>query len=84
MNYKNWDDRYDDDDYYYNWYYYKRNGYRPWYYGRIYDNSLYNTSDTFQMPSGDITVFVEFTDWSYYDDDYYYYRYYRNKKENYY
>lgn len=84
LNYKNWDDRYDDDDYYYNWYYYKRNGYRPWYYGRVYDNSLYNTSDTFQMPSGDITVFVEFTDWSYYDDDYYYYRYYRNKKDNYY
>lgn len=81
LNYKYWNDRYDDDDY---WYYYKRNGYRPWYYGRIYDNSLYNTSDTFQMPSGDITVFVEFTDWSYYDDDYYYYRYYRNKKDNYY
>ena len=83
LNYKNWDDRYDDDDYY-DWYYYKRNGYRPWYYGRVYDNSLYNTSDKFTMPSGNITVYVEFTDWSYYDDDYYYYRYYRNKKDNYY
>lgn len=84
LNYKYWNDRYDDDDY---WYYYKRNGYRPWYYGRLYDNSLCNTSDTFPMPSGDITVFVEFTDWSYYGydyDDYYYYRYYRNKKDNYY
>lgn len=84
LNYKNWDDRYDDDDYYYNWYYYKRNGYRPWYYGRVYDNSLYNTSDKFTMPSGNVTVYVEFTDWSYYGyyyDDYYYYR---NKKDNYY
>lgn len=83
LNYKNWDDRYDDDDYY-DWYYYKRNGYRPWYYGRVYDNSLYNTSDKFTMPSGNITVYVEFTDWSYYGyyyDDYYYYR---NKKDNYY
>lgn len=86
LNYKNWDDRYDDDDYY-NWYYYKRNGYRPWYYGRIYDNSFYNTSDKFSMPQANITVYVEFTDWSYYGydyDDYYYYRYYRNKKDNYY
>ena len=83
LNYKNWDDRYDDNDYY-DWYYYKRNGYRPWYYGRVYDNSLYNTSDKFTMPSGNITVYVEFTDWSYYGyyyDDYYYYR---NKKDNYY
>lgn len=86
LNYKNWDDRYDDDDYY-NWYYYKRNGYRPWYYGRVYDNSFYNTSDTFSMPQANITVYVEFTDWSYYGydyDDYYYYRYHRNKKDNYY
>ena len=86
LNYKNWDDRYDDDDYY-NWYYYKRNGYRPWYYGRVYDNSFYNTSDKFSMPQANITVYVEFTDWSYYGydyDDYYYYRYYRNKKDNYY
>lgn len=40
------------------------------------------------MPaSDDVTVYVEFTDWSYYGyyyDDYYYYRYHRNKKDNYY
>lgn len=82
LNYKNWDDRYDDDDYY-NWYYYKRNGYRPWYYGRVYDNSFYNTSDKFSMPQANITVYVEFTDWSYYGydyDDYYYYRSRRDKE----
>ena len=39
------------------------------------------------MPANDVTVYVEFTDWSYYGyyyDDYYYYRYHRNKKDNYY
>ena len=35
----------------------------------------YNTSDTFDMPASDVTVYVEFTDaYPYYYDDYYYYR----------
>ena len=42
----------------------------------------YNTSDTFEMPASDVTVYVEFTDaYPYYYDDYYYYRYYRDKKD---
>lgn len=36
------------------------------------------------MPASNVTVYVEFTDWSYYGyyyDDYYYYRYHRDKKD---
>ena len=43
----------------------------------------YNTSDTFDMPASDVTVYVEFTDWTYYGyyyDDYYYYRSRRDKE----
>lgn len=41
----------------------------------------YNTSDTFEMPASDVTVYVEFTDaYPYYYDDYYYYRARRDKK----
>ena len=41
----------------------------------------YNTSDTFDMPASDVTVYVEFTDaYPYYYDDYYYYRYRRDRK----
>ena len=56
---------------------------------RYYDYRYYNyaTTDTFDMPASNVTVYVEFTDWAYYGyyyDDYYYYRYHRNKKDNYY
>lgn len=66
-------------DHYYNYRYLDRYDYGYYRYGRY----GYNTSDTFEMPASNITVYVEFTDWAYYDD-YYYYRYYRNKKDNYY
>ena len=50
-----------------------------------YNRYGYNTSDTFEMPASDVTVYVEFTDaYPYYYDDYYYYRYHRDKKDNYY
>ena len=78
--------RYGDYDYkYYNKYYdrYYDDYYR--YYDK-YDYRYYNytTTDTFTMPASDVTVYVEFTDWSYYGyyyDDYYYYRYHRDKKD---
>lgn len=60
--------------------------YRDYRYYDKYDYRYYNytTTDTFRMPASDVTVYVEFTDWSYYGyyyDDYYYYRYYRDKKD---
>ena len=63
--------------------------YRDYRYYNKYDYRYYNytTTDTFEMPASDVTVYVEFTDWAYYGyyyDDYYYYRYHRNKKDNYY
>ena len=59
--------------------------YRDYRYYDKYDYRYYNytTTDTFTMPASNITVYVEFTDWSYYGyyyDDYYYYRYHRDKK----
>ena len=60
--------------------------YRDYRYYDKYDYRYYNytTTDTFTMPASNITVYVEFTDWSYYGyyyDDYYYYRYHRDKKD---
>lgn len=60
--------------------------YRDYRYYDKYDYRYYNytTTDTFRMPASDVTVYVEFTDWSYYGyyyDDYYYYRYHRDKKD---
>ena len=60
--------------------------YRDYKYYDKYDYRYYNytTTDTFRMPASDVTVYVEFTDWSYYGyyyDDYYYYRYHRDKKD---
>ncbi len=60
--------------------------YRDYRYYDKYDYRYYNytTTDTFTMPASDVTVYVEFTDWSYYGyyyDDYYYYRYHRDKKD---
>lgn len=60
--------------------------YREYRYYDKYDYRYYNytTTDTFTMPASDVTVYVEFTDWSYYGyyyDDYYYYRYHRDKKD---
>ena len=60
--------------------------YRDYRYYDKYDYRYYNytTTDTFEMPASDVTVYVEFTDWSYYGyyyDDYYYYRYHRDKKD---
>ena len=60
--------------------------YRDYRYYDKYDYRYYNytTSDTFEMPESNVTVYVEFTDWSYYGyyyDDYYYYRYHRDKKD---
>ena len=88
---RNYSDRYDNYEEYL--YYKHRDHYRD-YYDYRYDFGYYNysrynfnTSDTFYMPDSDVTVYVEFTDWSYYGyyyDDYYYYRYHRNKKDNYY
>ena len=66
-------------NHYYNYRYLDRYDYR--YHNYRYG---YNTSDTFDMPASNVTVYVEFIDWSYYGyyyDDYYYYR---NKKDNYY
>lgn len=57
-------------DHYYNYRYLDRYDYR--YHNYRYG---YNTSDTFDMPASDVTVYVEFTDaYPYYYDDYYYYR----------
>ena len=71
------------EDYLYDKHYNHYKNYR--YYDR-YDYRYYNytTTDTFTMPASDVTVYVEFTDWSYYGyyyDDYYYYRYHRDKKD---
>ena len=60
--------------------------YRDYRYYDKYDYRYYNytTTDTFEMPASNVTVYVEFTDWSYYGyyyDDYYYYRYHRDKKD---
>ena len=76
------------EDYLYDKHYNHYKNYR--YYDR-YDRGYYNygrynfnTTDTFTMPASDVTVYVEFTDWSYYGyyyDDYYYYRYHRDKKD---
>ena len=71
------------EDYLYDKHYSHYRDYR--YYDR-YDYRYYNytTTDTFTMPASDVTVYVEFTDWSYYGyyyDDYYYYRYHRDKKD---
>ena len=60
--------------------------YREYRYYDKYDYRYYNytTTDTFTMPASDVTVYIEFTDWSYYGyyyDDYYYYRYHRDKKD---
>ncbi len=50
------------------------------YYNYRYDYNWYNrygytTTDTFEMPASNVTVYVEFTDaYPYYYDDYYYYR----------
>jgi chemotaxis protein histidine kinase CheA len=60
--------------------------YRDYKYYDKYDYRYYNytTTDTFEMPASNVTVYVEFTDWSYYGyyyDDYYYYRYHRDKKD---
>lgn len=55
-------------EHYYNYRYLDRYDYGYYRYG-------YNTSDTFDMPASDVTVYVEFTDaYPYYYDDYYYYR----------
>ena len=62
-------------NHYYDYRYYDKYDYR--YYN-------YTTTDTFEMPASNVTVYVEFTDWLYYGyyyDDYYYYRYYRDKKD---
>lgn len=48
-----------------------------------YNRYNFNTSDTFEMPASNVTVYVEFRDWTYYGyyyDDYYYYRTRRNRK----
>lgn len=58
------------------------------YYNYRYDYNWYNrygytTTDTFEMPASNVTVYVEFTDWTYYGyyyDDYYYYRTRRDRK----
>lgn len=56
------------------------------YYNYRYDYNWYNrygytTTDTFEMPASNVTVYVEFTDaYPYYYDDYYYYRYRRDRK----
>ena len=67
-------------NHYKNYRYYDR--YDRGYYN--YDRYNFNTTDTFTMPASNVTVYVEFTDWSYYGyyyDDYYYYRYHRDKKD---
>ena len=85
---RNYSNRYDNYEEYL--YYKHRDHYRD-YYDYRYDFGYYNysrynfnTSDEFTMPASDVTVYVEFTDWSYYGyyyDDYYYYRYHRDKKD---
>ena len=85
---RNYSNRYDNYEEYL--YYKHRDHYRD-YYDYRYDFGYYNysrynfnTSDEFTMPASDVTVYVEFTDWSYYGyyyDDYYYYRYRRDKKD---
>lgn len=56
------------------------------YYNYRYDYNWYNrygytTTDTFEMPASNVTVYVEFTDaYPYYYDDYYYYRTRRDRK----
>ena len=56
------------------------------YYNYRYDYNWYNrygytTTDTFEMPASNVTVYVEFTDaYPYYYDDYYYYRARRDRK----
>ena len=56
------------------------------YYNYRYDYNWYNrygytTTDTFEMPASNVTVYVEFTDaYPYYYDDYYYYRSRRDRK----
>ena len=65
-------------NHYYNYRYLDRYDYR--YHNYRYG---YNTSDTFPMPASNVTVYVEFIDWSYYGyyyDDYYYYRSRRDKE----
>lgn len=67
------------DDYLYDRHYNHYRDYRYYdkYDYRYYDYRYYgyNTSDTFDMPASDVTVYVEFTDaYPYYYDDYYYYR----------
>lgn len=65
-------------NHYYNYRYLDRYDYR--YHNYRYG---YNTSDTFDMPASNVTVYVEFIDWSYYGyyyDDYYYYRSRRDKE----
>ena len=63
-------------NHYYNYRYLDRYDYR--YHNYRYG---YNTSDTFDMPASDVTVYVEFTDaYPYYYDDYYYYRSRRDKE----
>ena len=67
-------------NHYKNYRYYDRYNRGHYNYGRY----NFNTTDTFTMPASNVTVYVEFTDWSYYGyyyDDYYYYRYHRNKKD---
>ncbi|UQK59036.1 stalk domain-containing protein [Fenollaria massiliensis] len=57
--------------------------YDRYYYGDYYRYYGYTTSDTFTMPASNVTVYVEFTDWTYYGyyyDDYYYYRSRRDKE----
>lgn len=63
-------------NHYYNYRYLDRYDYR--YHNYRYG---YNTSDTFDMPASNVTVYVEFTDaYPYYYDDYYYYRSRRDRK----
>lgn len=77
------------EDYLYDKHYSHYRDYRYYdgrYYNRYYyDGVNYTVNNTFTMPaSDDVTVYVEFTDWSYYGyyyDDYYYYRYHRDKKD---
>ena len=60
-------------EHYYNYRYLDRYDYGYYNYNRY----NFNTTDTFEMPASNVTVYVEFTDWSYYGyyyDDYYYYR----------
>ena len=63
-------------EHYYNYRYLDRYDYR--FYNYRYG---YTTTDSFEMPASDVTVYVEFTDaYPYYYDDYYYYRSRRDKE----